>query len=334
MRMKYCSTQIEVVLLCIFLLSGCSFQDKGELLMSVKMQETEMTESRYGETSEEEDRIRDKHDTEETQKILTEENHAEEKRVEKDHVMEIYADGEKISISEDDMIAKVSPLEILKGVPVLYNRFWIDGWFFEWLISDYHDKDNQFLEDGVLVASCEEDNGDVQVIHIKAKGGGGVKAQVEYKFEYVDVNFDGLPDLLIRTGYHGNQGLSTYYCFLQTENGFEEVPSFTGIPNPSVDAENKLILSYWRNSASSHSWAEFKFQDNAYDMHRELCEYYEEGNEDEYVAVWTVNGEEIARSDECSREEIRYLFYNENSEWRKSRWHKKLTTDYSLYDTP
>lgn len=334
MRMKYCSIQIAVVLICIFVLSGCGFQDKGELRMSVKMKETDLTEDRYSGITEEEDQIMDKPATEEIQKILTEKNHAEEKRVEKKHVMEIYADGEEISISEDDMIAKVSPLEILKRAPVLYNRFRIDGWVFEWLVSDHNDKDNQFLEDGVLVATREEDNENVQVIHVKAEGRSGTKTSVEYKFEYVDVNFDGLPDLLICTGYHGSQGLSTYYCFLQTENGFGEAPSFTDIPNPTVDAENKLILSYWRNSASSHSWAEFKFQDNTYVMHRELRECYEECNEDEFVAVWTVNGEEIARSDKCSGEEIKYLLYNENSEWRMSRWYNGLTTDYSLYDEP
>lgn len=62
-----------------------------------------------------------------------------------------------------------------------------------------------------------------------------------------------------------------------------EEPTFTEIPNPAVDVENKMILSQWRNWAASHSWAEYKFQDNAYVQYRELCEeavgYDEDGND-------------------------------------------------------
>ena len=88
----------------------------------------------------------------------------------------------------------------------------------------------------------------------------------------MDVNFDDVPDLLLCSGHHGNQGAIAYYCFLQTDAGFVEAPTFTEIPNPAVDTENKLILSQWRNSATSHSWAEFKYKDNAYALYRELCE--------------------------------------------------------------
>ncbi len=94
-----------------------------------------------------------------------------------------------------------------------------------------------------------------------------------------------------------------------------------------------MILSYWCNSAASHSWAEFKFQDDTYVLYRELCAC-EEGSSDDFVTVLTVNGEEMVRSDECSEEEMEYLLYNENSEWRMSRWYNGLTTDYSLYDEP
>lgn len=155
------------------------------------------------------------------------------------------------------------------------------------------------------------------------------------------MKFDDVPDLLVCTGHHGNQGLITYYCFLQTDIGFVEAPTFTEIPNPSVDTENKLILSQWRNWAASHSWAEYKYQNSAYVLDRELCEeavgYDEDGND---IWVWTVNGEEIGRSDELSESEIADLIYNENSEWRiaDDRWrtifNNGLTADYSIYDEP
>lgn len=139
-----------------------------------------------------------------------------------------------------------------------------------------------------MVISREGDRADTQIINVMAEEGDGVWVSAKHKFEYVDVNFDGLSDLLICTGHHGAQGLLTYYCFLQTGDGFEEAPSFTEIPNPAVDADNRLILSQWRNSAASHSWAEFGYQDNTYVMYRELREDLDYDILDEEVWVWTV----------------------------------------------
>lgn len=254
-------------------------------------------------------------------------------------IIEIYADGDIIAVPDELMIAQVLPKKILKGNPIIYDQFRIDGWVFEWLISDYHAEGEKFSEDGVLVVSRESDMEDSQIIHVEAEGGDGVWISVESKFEYGDVNFDNIPDLLICTGHHGNQGLLTYYCFLQTEKGFVEAPTFTDIPNPAIDAKNKLILSQWRNSAASHSWAEYKYQDSEYVMHRELCEELEHSGDKE-VWVWTVNGKEAARSDELSEEEIAEFLYGENSEWKITgdRWrtlyNNGLTTDYSIYAEP
>lgn len=265
------------------------------------------------------------------------EEYAQEIPEEIDGIMEIYDGGNILSVTEDMMAAQVVPEELLKGKPVLYDRFRVDGWIFEWLISDYADGNNCFWEDGILVVSREGSSEDAQVISVKAEGGYATWVLAKNKFEYIDVNFDGLSDLLICTGHHGNQGLLTYYCFVQTKDGFEEIPSFTDIPNPSVDAEHKLILSQWRNSASSHSWAEYQYQDNTYVLYRELREYTEPGNSDEDVWVWAVNGEVIGRSDKLSEEEIDDLIYNENSEWgiSQDRWRTLynggLTMDFSIY---
>lgn len=258
---------------------------------------------------------------------------------EENGIIEIYDGGGKLAITEEIMIAQVSPQDILKGNPVIYDRFRIDGWVFEWLISDYHAEGEWFSEDGVLVVSRESDVKDSQIIHVEAEGGYGTWVLAENKFEYVDVNFDNIPDLLICTGHHGNQGLLTYYCFLQTEDGFVEAPTFTDISNPAIDADNKLILSQWRNWAASHSWAEYKYQNKEYVMYRELCEDLDHSGGEE-VWVWTVNGEEAARSDELSEEEIFDFLYGENSEWKimDDRWrtlyNNGLTADYSIYSEP
>ena len=262
-----------------------------------------------------------------------------------DGSIEIYSAREIIPLSDDIIVGQVTLEDILLGNPILYDRVIIDGFVFEWILTDYDDEENYFYEEGVLIISKEDDAEYTQVIHTQGEGGGwGPPASLNYKFEYMDVNFDDVPDLLICTGHHGNQGLVTYYCFLQTDTGFEEAPTFTAIANPSVDTENKLILSQWRNSAVSHSWAEYKYQDNVYILDRELREDAEapEGAKDasDYIWVWTVNGEVIGRSDELSESEIIDLIYNENSEWRiaDDRWrtiyNNGMTADYSIYNEP
>lgn len=165
---------------------------------------------------------------------------------------------------------------------------------------------------------------EVQILHVEAEGKGGIWVSAERKFEYGDVNFDGLPDLLICTGRHGVQGVLTYYCFLQTENGFAEAPTFTDISDSKADAESELVLGQWRNSADSYSWAEYQYQDGTYVIIRELREetcYLP----DQDVRVWTINGIEVGRSDLLSEEETEDLLYNENSEWKLDgdRWRMK-----------
>lgn len=256
---------------------------------------------------------------------------------EENGLLELYADGKAISIPPDVLIASVSLEELLKGNLTLYDRFRIDGWVFEWMMSDY----DQSMDE-VLVISREGNAEDVQIMHLHGLWG-IVEISAEHKFRYIDANFDGMPDLLLCMGIFGNQGLSTYVCLLQTEEGFVEEESFEEIANPAVDAENKVILSQWRNNAVSHSWAEYVYQDGDFILSRELKEDVADETDfdsGEYIWVWTVNGEEIARSDELSDEEIEDLIFNENSDWGVSsdRWrtlyNQGLTTDYSIYGEP
>lgn len=323
MTATYRIHRTAAILLALFALGGCGKATEPESVVPSELPETESAENVPGEVTETETET-------ESVKCYA---YGDVK------IEEHYAGGREISVSKDTLTAEVSPEELLKGRPILYDRFETDGRIFEWLISDYYGEDDWFTEDGVLVISQEGNPNDVQVIHAEAEGGGAVWISPEDKFEYVDVNFDGLSDLLICTGQHGNQGLLTYYCFLQIEDGFVEAPSFTGIPNPAVDAEHEFILSQWRNSAASHSWAEYRCEDNAYVLYRELREDPIWDSEED-VWVWTVNGEEIGRSDMLSDEEIEDLLYNENSEWNIAgdRWrtlyNNGLTTDYSIYAEP
>ncbi|MCM1254016.1 MAG: hypothetical protein NC321_14450 [Clostridium sp.] len=264
----------------------------------------------------------------------------QEMSLEKNGVVEIYNGGKMIWIPENITAAQISVREALLGNPVRYDRFRADGWIFEWLVSDYYDDDG---EDAVLFVSRGGDTADTQMIRITGKDKYGAPVAPEHKFQYMDVNFDNLPDLLICAGHHGNQGAISYYCFIQTKDGFVEAPSFIEIANPSVDVENKMILSQSRGGASTHYWSMYQWQDNECVLYRQLCEESvreEKDSGETRVWVWSINGEEAARDDELSEEEIVEFLYGENSEWRiaDDRWrtiyNHGMIVDYSIYNEP
>lgn len=332
--MKYYKRRIIATLfICLFVLGGCGiFQNDNEVSQSADPSEGVITESGneilQSSDLSEDVLIESDVDGERKENNITEEYNGTEMGGENKiiaiyndgEIIDIYNDDEILSISENMMVAEVSPEEILRGNLILYSRYNMDGWVFEWLISDYDDGgiSDFYLDEAVLVISSENDAYDTQIIDVTPEG---LQTYLGAdKFKYVDVNFDDIPDLLILGGHYGAQYLERYYCFLQTEDGFMEVPSFAEIPNPRVDVENKLILSTWRNSAVSHSWAEYSCQNNTYVMERHLCEDLLDA--DNMVWIWYVNDEEIGRSDELSETEIDDLLYNENSEWKlsDSRW--------------
>ena len=339
--MKYYKRLIITMLfICLFILGGCGvFQNDNEVLQSVDPSEGVKTESVITESGNEilqssdlsEDvLIESDSDEERIENNVTEEYNetdmGEENKIiavyNDGEIIDIYNDDEILSVSENMMVAEVTPEEILRGNLILYSRYNMDGWVFEWLISDYDGGNNVYLDEAVLVISPENDARDTQIIHVTSEG---LQTYLGAdKFKYIDVNFDDIPDLLIMGGRYGAQGMERYFCFLQTEDGFMEVPDFAEIPNPRVDAENRLILSTWRNSAVSHSWAEYSYQNNTYVMERHLREDLLDA--DNRVWIWYVNDEEIGRSDELSETEIDDLLYNENSEWKlsDSRWENFL----------
>lgn len=219
---------------------------------------------------------------------------------------------------QDNIVASVSIEELLQGNLTVYERFDTDEYIFEWLISDYSNTENIFVEDAVLVISSKNQPNSISIIHVQGEGAGGISCSNEERFIYEDVNFDKKEDLLICTGSHGVQGVLTYYSFLQTDEGFIESPEFTCIANPKIDSQNQLILSQWRNSAASHSWAEYEYVDGKFIIKRTLTENVEISNTDDsdsYIYIWDVDGIVIGRSDQLSDKEIDDLIYNEKSDW-------------------
>lgn len=101
-----------------------------------------------------------------------------------------------------------------------------------------------------------------------------------------DVNFDGNNDILIGLGHFGNQGAVLYKCYLSTDQGFLHCPSFSEILNPSVDYENQVVRSQWRDSATSHGWSIFEYHKDEFIETERLIEKLM--NDDEAVEqIWS-----------------------------------------------
>ena len=103
----------------------------------------------------------------------------------------------------------------------------------------------------------------------------------------VDADFDGVHDILLGLGHFGNQGLLRYACYLRRGDEFVECPSFAEIPNPAIDAENKVILSNWRSHAASHSYAMFYFADGEFVETERLTTAEEIADSGEGLWTWT-----------------------------------------------
>jgi len=75
----------------------------------------------------------------------------------------------------------------------------------------------------------------------------------------VDINFDGLNDVLLFQGHIGNAAWRNYFAWLQTDNGLEEV----ALPgNPWLDRAREVVLSAGRSGAAWHAWREDIWIDN------------------------------------------------------------------------
>ena len=220
------------------------------------------------------------------------------------------AEGE--SLSPRLLLAPVSLEETLQGELVGYARIRSGGWVFEWLESDYYEKTSEMEYQEEKVLLFREGSQDCQVFELWDYSDFDVEA--EEKLLYEDVDFDGKPDLLVSSGHHGNQGFITYDCYLQREDGFEECPSYGDIRFPSIDPENKRILSFQRNWAASHTWGIYEFQDGEFVPTHWLTEepapdwQPTKVNDENVIWQWTMDGQVVGTSDTLSEEEIHQLF--------------------------
>lgn len=160
----------------------------------------------------------------------------------------------------------------------------------------------------------------------------------------VDVNFDGQKDILVQNGHYGNQGAQQYSCYLYEDGQYVQCQGFEQIPNASVDEEDKVILGYWRNSAASHGWGVYSYENGAYYLDKTLTEEYSVGEDGEYECEWTVEEYQDAvvslmdtagkgtvteqfNTITCDEETIEEKLYGKESFWRLGDYYRWNSLD-------
>ena len=90
-----------------------------------------------------------------------------------------------------------------------------------------------------------------------------------------DINFDGIPDLMIYIGTNAVGRVSEFfdaYVWDDEKHCFEQVVGFTEIANPQVDAEFKRITSMYRSDANEFTICTYQFNGNKLVQVREEIE--------------------------------------------------------------
>ena len=233
----------------------------------------------------------------------------------------------------------------LRGTPIQYYRYTDEAGAAELVLTDAWERTEYGREyESRLLLSCREGDawspvGEYPLFRDTSAHDG---------LRFADVDFDGRMDILVLQGHFGNQYMARWTALLQREDGFEESPSFSEIPNPAVDPERRCVYGQWRNWAASHSWGVYEYRDGAFELVRCLTE---EPVEESYtgeapngtVEVWQYfdsAATEVWRTDEHTKEETWDRFFDASSpDWGigSDRWRTLanggLMADFSVYDT-
>ena len=133
----------------------------------------------------------------------------------------------------------------------------------------------------------------------------------------VDINFDGLNDVLLFQGAIGNSAWRNYYAYLQLDGALVEV-EFPG--NPWLDWEREIVLSAYRSGAAWHAWQEHVWVDN------ELVT----------VAILERDAREIGVTPENLREGYRLIIFTEkllvNDQWQERELCIYMSDDWSYHE--
>lgn len=128
---------------------------------------------------------------------------------------------------------------------------------YDWImVKGYvgNDESSYFEQDHWLIEPLDEDPSAEQEKWVNDK---------------IDINFDGIPDLLIYLGLNAVGRVSEFYdAYIWNTEGmyFENVKGFDGIANPDIDARTKSITSVYRSGANEITEEIYKWKNGKLEL--------------------------------------------------------------------
>jgi len=194
-----------------------------------------------------------------------------------------------------------------------YVRVIDDGKAYE-LFSTYAVNSDYWYDYETMLFISEVSNGSYQYIdsfEITMRLGSAIKG-----ITLIDIDFDGIKDVLVWLGSFGNQGAMVYDAFLNRENSYIET-NFAEILNPAINTQDGSIRGSTRNSGASHSFFIYSFINDSFVKTDEFTREIDlDVNKPKY-RISLKDGEaveEVYWYDE-DFDLIQSVFYSANSRW-------------------
>ena len=240
---------------------------------------------------------------------------------EKEGVISLTENDEYI-IPFDIVYANININEIKDWNTILrYERRHYEGKVYEFFNSDKIVEGTDFVHEGLLIVTEEDNIDNYQITEIELYMGDSHHDRIFY---FEDVTYDGNKEILIDKGGYGAQGACHMDCYMyDNDKGmYVEIPGFSQISNPRLDSEQEYVFGSHRDSAFIHDRYAYQFMNGEF-----VLVYKLSSDSSGEETIWSINGEEIGRTDDKSGFEqidndIFNIFYLESGEInpRREEW--------------
>lgn len=219
-----------------------------------------------------------------------------------------------------------------------------DGYGYELAISVKSQKEVDEKDVKIFVSKLEGDEYQLQQVIQNEVGDSYGNAMNEEGLYLMDVNFDGMNDILVHDGFYGSRDHSYYSCYLYNGEEYELCESFLNISNPSVDTERKQVLGYMYDVGGYQCFEIYAFENGEFYKERELSQqtvYKEDAEGDDPITYeyrerifelkinsdgttqWESVSEEKFSEEENGEEFVTNRLNGEDSYWKFDlRWDK------------
>lgn len=163
-----------------------------------------------------------------------------------------------------------------------YTDFCVVIYCYDDYVSDF-----QYMYD--IVVLDKETGDELQRIQLKPEN---PKSRI---IKEEDADFDDEPELLLFSGYRGNQMAMHYYCYDWNDVNKEyiEYESFLDIPNPEIDTEEQVVRGSSRGSETTHYYSKYAFIDGEFVEIEEVKSEFTSDNKEILETYNFVDGERV-----------------------------------------